>query len=125
MKKIDQLTNRDKAKLIFDLFKNEIPTYLEVVQIIADKVVNEKEELQKNWTNHLLSYNEWLYLAQEVKTVLERQGKNLTKSGSVFSYQLFDNFLALFTNHCLEQYSKRKECSPKFAQAVTLFILPD
>jgi hypothetical protein len=41
MKTIDQLMNVDKAKIMFDLFRNEIPAFLEYTQAVADKVAGD------------------------------------------------------------------------------------
>ncbi len=124
MKSIDQLMNVDKAKVMFDLFRNEIPEFLEYTQAIADKVANDKEELIANWTNPFLSYGQWLQLAERVNGVIKKYGKNLAKSGNLFADQLFDGYLAIFSNHCLEQYSINKAHSPKFKLAIDLFYLP-
>lgn len=65
MKTIDQLMNVDKAKIMFDLFRNEIPEFLEYAQAIADKVTQDKEELIAHWTNPFLSYHQWLTFPSE------------------------------------------------------------
>jgi hypothetical protein len=124
MKAIDQLTNVDKAKIIFELFKNEMPAFLDYTQAIADKVTNAQEELIANWSNPFLSYHQWLTLSEQVNNSIKRQGKALAKSGNLFSEQLFGGYLALFTNHCLEQYGNYKAQSPKFTYAISLFYLP-
>ncbi|WP_259070333.1 hypothetical protein HDF24_14680 [Mucilaginibacter sp. X4EP1] len=124
MKTIDQLMNVDKAKIMFDLFRTEIPAFLEYTQAIADKVANDKEQLLANWTNPFLSYGQWLQLAERVNGAIKKYGKNLTKSGNLFTDQLFDGYLAIFSNHCLEQYSINKAHSPKFKLAIDLFYLP-
>lgn len=124
MKTVDQLTNVDKSRIIFDLFKNEIPAFLEYTQAIADKVSREQEELKANWSNPFLSYHQWLTLSEQVSAIIKRQGKSLAKSGNLFSQQLFGGYLALFTNHCLEQYGTCKAQSPKFIHAINLLYLP-
>ncbi|RKR83357.1 hypothetical protein BDD43_3563 [Mucilaginibacter gracilis] len=124
MKTIDQLMNLDKAKIMFDLFRDEIPEFLSYTQAIADKVANDKEELLANWTNPFLSYHQWLQISEQVNSAIKKYGKNLTKSGSLFTDQLFDGYLAIFSNHCLEQYSINKAQSPKFKLAIDLFYLP-
>ena len=90
MKTIDQLLNVDKAKIMFDLFRNEIPEFLEYTQTIADKVTQDKEELLANWTNPFLSYHQWLNLSERVNGIIKKYGKNLAKSGNLFADQLFD-----------------------------------
>lgn len=123
MKTIDQLLNVDKSKIIFDLFRDEIPDFLEYTKAIAEKVASDKDELIANWNNPFLSYNQWLQLAEQVATAIKKYGKKLTKSGNLFADQLFDGYLAIFTNHCLEQYAHKAQ-SPKFKLAIDLFYLP-
>lgn len=116
--------NVDKAKVMFDLFRNEIPEFLEYTQAIADKVTSDKEQLSANWTNPFLSYYQWLQLAEQVNDIIKKYGKNIAKSGNLFADQLFDGYLAIFSNHCLEQYGINKAQSPKFKLAIELFYLP-
>ena len=104
MKTIDQLTNVDKAKTMFDLFRNEIPKFLEYITYMADKVANDKDELIANWNNPFLTYHQWIILSEYVNATVKRYGKSLSKSANVFAEQLFGGHSALFTNHCLEQY---------------------
>lgn len=115
--------NVDKAKVMFDLFRNEIPEFLEYTKAIADKVASNKEELVTNWNNPFLSYNQWLQLAERVANAIKKYGKKLSKSANLFADQLFDGYLAIFTNHCLEQYADKAQ-SPKFKLAVDLFYSP-
>ncbi|MDR6941395.1 hypothetical protein [Mucilaginibacter pocheonensis] len=124
MKTIEQLTNVEKAKIIFDLFKSEIPAFLEYAQAIADKVSNTQEELIPNWNNPFLSYHQWLSLATTVNDTVSRKRNSLVKSANVFAEQLFAGYLAIFSNHCLEQYGLHKAQSAKFARAISLFYLP-
>lgn len=63
-------------------------------------------------------------LSERVNGVIKKYRKNLAKSGSLFADQLFDGYLAIFSNHCLEQYSINKAHSPKFKLAINLFCLP-
>lgn len=118
MKTIEQLMNVDKAKVMFDLFRNEIPEFLEYAQSVASKIVSDKEQLLANWSNPFLSYGQWLQLAERVDGVIKHYGKSLSKSGNLFADQLFDGYLAIFSNHCLEQYSLNKAHSPKFKLAI-------
>lgn len=123
MKTIQQLMNVDKAKMMFDLFRDEIPEFLEYTKAIAEKVAIDKDELIANWNNPFLSYHQWLQLAEYVADAIKKYGKNLTKSGNLFADQLFDGYLAIFTNHCLEQYASKTQL-PKFKLAIDLFYLP-
>jgi hypothetical protein len=125
MKTIDQLTNVDKAKILFDLFKNEIPDFLEYTQSMGERISKDKEELIANWNNPFLSYQQWLSLSEQVGTAIKRYGKSLAKSGNVFAEKLFGGYAAIFTNHCLEQYGLHHAKSPRLARAIQLFYLPE
>ncbi|MEO7214963.1 hypothetical protein [Mucilaginibacter sp.] len=83
MKTIEQLTNIDKAKIIFDLFKEEIPEFLKYLQSMAEKIAHDKDELIANWSNPFLSYHQWLNLAEQVSATVKRYGKNLEKSSNL------------------------------------------
>lgn len=124
MKTIEQLTNVDKAKIMFDLFRNEIPEFLEYVVFMADKVINDKDELIANWNNPFLNYHQWLSLSEQVSATVKRFSKSLSKSSNVFAEQLFGGYSALFSNHCLEQYGFHRAESSRFGQAISLFYLP-
>lgn len=124
MKTITQLTNVDKAKIIFDLFRDEIPELLDYTQKIAFKIEEDKEQLIASWNNPFLTYDQWLNLAYQVSGNIKRYGKNLTKSANMFAEQLFDGYLAIFSNHCVEQYGRHKAKSKRFVQAVDLFYSP-
>ncbi|MHB8205952.1 hypothetical protein [Mucilaginibacter sp.] len=125
MKTIEQLTNVDKAKLMFDLFKNEIPDFLEYTQSMDERISKDKEELIANRNNPFLSYQQWLSLSEQVVAAIKRYGKSLAKSGNVFAEQLFSGYTAIFTNHCLEQYGLHHAKSLRFARAIQLFYLPE
>lgn len=89
---------------MFDLFKNEIPDFLEYTQSMAERISRDKDELIANWNNPFLSYHQWHSLSEQVGSTAKRYGKSLTKSAKVFSEQLFNGYAPIFTNHCLEQY---------------------
>lgn len=125
MKTIDQLTNVDKARILFDLFKNEMPDFLDYTRSMGERISRDKEELIANWNNPFLSYHQWLNLSEQVLAAIKRYGKSLSKSGNVFAEQLFSGYSAIFTNHCLEQYGLHHAKSPRFARAVQLFYLPE
>jgi|GEM_PF-969523 len=124
MKTIDQLTNVEKAKIIFDLFRAEMPDFLEYVNAIAEKIADSEKEMIANWNNPILSYQQWLNLSYQVTGIIKRYAKGITKSANVFSEQLFGGYLAIFSNHCLEQYGLNKAKSLRFALAIKLFYLP-
>lgn len=92
---------------------------------MAQKVDDEKDELIANWANPFVSYHQWLRLAEETSASIKRYGKSLAKSGNVFAEQLFGGYLALFSNHCLEQYGTHRVKSKRFAQVIAFFYLPE
>jgi len=124
MKAITEFNNVDKARVMFDLFRNEIPEFITYAQTIAETIKRDKEQLIANWNNPFLSYHQWFELSERVAGAIKKYGNKLTKSGSLFADQLFDGYLAIFSNHCLEQYGANKAQSLKFKLAIDLFYLP-
>jgi hypothetical protein len=124
MKPLEQLTNIERAKLLHELFKSEIPALLQYAKTMAGTVRERKEELRAAWNDLLFSFDFWLSLANDIEERLRKYGRSLETSRFVFSEQLFDGYNAFFMVHCLDQYAKTQETkSGKFPDAVELFFM--
>ena len=123
MKILDHLSNVERAKLLFDLLPADIPAYIDFTKSLAERVKENPDALRENWQMPLLNVEMWIRLAQAALDTIEKYGSKLSKSGRLFSDQLFDGYLALFSVHCLQQfvqYSELKEY--RFKIAVELFF---
>ncbi|WEK21324.1 MAG: hypothetical protein P0Y49_09240 [Candidatus Pedobacter colombiensis] len=101
MKTLNQFTNVDKAALLHQLFPEEIPSLIEFMQGMSESIIENEELNRDKWDNGFLSFNQWLHLAKETNTKIKENGTRMCKSTRLFSGQLFDGSIAVFTNHCI------------------------
>lgn len=97
MKALDQLNNVERAKLLHDLFPGEIAGFLEYAKGLSIYIDENKEQIKKNWGEQLFAFDAWLELALSAKATIEEFETKLVKNGRLFSHQLFDGYLALWT----------------------------
>lgn len=67
MKTLDNLNNVEKARLLHELFPDEIPAILEYVKSLSITIEEEREMLNSKWDNQLFSFPFWLSLAKDAK----------------------------------------------------------
>jgi hypothetical protein len=124
MKSINQYNNVEKARALHQLFPNEIKNFIAFTKTHAEQTIAQKEELAKQWDNQPFQFDFWLHLAEQVAKQTKFYNGKLVTNGKLFSEQLFDGYLAIYTNNCFDLYTKQSDCPAKFKQAITLFILP-
>ncbi|WEK17851.1 MAG: hypothetical protein P0Y49_13690 [Candidatus Pedobacter colombiensis] len=124
MKTLEELTNTGKAKLLFDLFPEELPLFLEHLNNICIDLEERKEVLLKEWDNGFLSFHFWLALSNETLGILKRHKFNMMKSSTVFADQLFFSNTYMFVNDGIVKYAEHKNENNKFKIAVNLLYHP-
>lgn len=124
MKRLIDLTNIGKAKLLFDLFPEELPLFLEHLSTVCVDLEERKEVLLKEWDNGFISFHFWLALSNETLGILKRHKFNMMKSSTVFADQLFFSNTFMFVNDRIVKYAEHKSENNKFKIAVTLFYYP-
>lgn len=125
MKPLENLINVEKARLLHELFPQEIPALLEYVNGMC-LAIQEDEQLTRNqWENGLLTVEAWLSFVEEVRNKIERYGKRMHKQSRLFADQLFDGYVAIYMMHCMTLYTTiRKHPNHKFSLAIDLFFNP-
>ncbi len=123
MQTLDKLNNVQRAKLLFDLLPADIPAYIDFTKSLAERIKENPDALREKWHTPLLNVEMWIRLALAVHEAIEKYGIKLSKSGRLFSDQLFDGYLALFSVHCLQQFVQLTELKDhRFKAAVELFF---
>ena len=125
MKPLENLINVEKARLLHELFPQEIPALLEYVNDMC-LTIQEDEQLTRNqWENGLLTVEAWLSFVEEVRNKIERYGKRMHKQSRLFADQLFDGHVAIYMVHCMTLYTTiRKHPTHKFSLAIDLLFNP-
>ncbi|MNK28375.1 hypothetical protein D3C87_467490 [compost metagenome] len=124
MKRLIDLTNTTKAKLLFDLFPEELPLFLEHLNNVCVDLEERKEVLLKEWNNGFISFHFWFALSNETLGILKRHKFNMMKSSTVFADQLFFSNTYMFVNDRIVKYAERKSENNKFKIAVDLLYNP-
>lgn len=124
MQPLEQLNNVQKARLVHALFIGEMPAFLEYVGELSAYMAEHADSIRQSWDNAFFGAGLWLELAADANAKIKRYGKQLHQSSSVFAEQLFEGYGAVYLNHCLSEYAKRDECSPKLRLAIELIINP-
>jgi hypothetical protein len=123
MKPLIQLNNVARARLLFELFPQEIPAFLEFLKAITDNLVRDPDQLKEKWENQFFEFNFWIRLATDTQKVLNKHGYTLSSRSRLFADQLFGGYLALYAAHCLHQYILHGHPTDKrFTHAVEEFF---
>ncbi|WP_159798906.1 hypothetical protein [Flavobacterium sp. MK4S-17] len=105
MKPLQSMNNVDKGKLLATLFPEQVQGILDSLTA-AHSFLNENEEtLRSTWENTLLPLDFWLQLAEQAREIINHYGQKLAKSTSLFSDQLFDGYIAIFTIDCIVKHA--------------------
>jgi len=125
MKTLREMTNLDKAVLIHNLFPEAMPKLIDFIAEFSASTRENEARNRKHWDSGFMSFDYWLSLIVQVEAKIKRYGSKLHSSSKVFSDQLFENYLALYTNHAISTYVKVIEHpNPKFTIAVELIFSP-
>lgn len=123
MKPFAELTNIDKAGLLFDLFPAEIPDFIAFTHNTAATVREDQVMGEKNWDNGIFTFNYWLALASRIEESTDRHSSRIAKSKALFARYLFEGHLTTFTTYCLLNFTTvREHRNAKFAKAVDLLF---
>ena len=119
------MTNVEKAGMLYDLFPREIPELLDAIQGMCQAVKEDKDGHQRAWNNGFLNWDLWLALLGEAERKIGKYKTKMAKSKRLFTDQLFDGYVVMFTVHCLTSYAPTRQlANRKFTVAVDLLFNP-
>lgn len=116
------LNNIGKAKLLHELFPDEIPQLLDHISNVCADLKANNEAYQSTWDFRLMTFDMWLTLAEQTETLINRHRTSMVKSSKVFSEQLFHSFdyTVVFMNDRIVKYAESQSGNSKFKQGVAL-----
>jgi hypothetical protein len=120
MKSLKEMNNTEKARLLYDLFPEEMPALIEnLIKVCAD-FLTYKEEYAKGWKDGFVPFDYWFALSQETAAILKKHGFTMRKSSRVFSDQLFYTYTIVFVNDRIVKYAQGVSMNEKFKKAVEM-----
>lgn len=125
MKTFQELKSTDKAKLLHQLFPQEIPVILEFIKGMCAAIKEDEDRNRKNWDNAFITFDFWLELIEQAESVLSVYGTRLHTSGGLFAQHLFDGYISAFSIHCITIFIHvRQHHDQKFVKAADLLFNP-
>jgi hypothetical protein len=125
MKPLENLINVEKARLLHELFPQEIPALLEYINSMCLTIQEDEQLLHTQWNGGLFTIETWLSFVEEVRSKIDRYGKRLHTQSRLFADQLFDGYTALYVVHCMTLYTAtRKHSNHKFVLVIDLLFNP-
>ncbi len=125
MKPLEDLANTEKARLLHELFPQEIPALLTFTYNMCLTQLEDEQAVRSQWQNGLLTVDAWLSFIRAARDRIDKYDKRLQMQSELFAGQLFEGFIALYMLHCLDLYTTvRKHPNPKFVLAVDLLFNP-
>ena len=122
MNALTTLAGSAKARLLHELFPNEIPELLENISQFCINFKENKEAYRKDWNSGFMSFDYWLSLSEETAVLLKRHTFQMIRSSKVFSDQLYFTYTSLFVTDRIVKYAEKISTNEKFKQAVTLLF---
>jgi hypothetical protein len=122
MKAIERLNNVEKAKLLFALFPDEIPVLIKFMKGMYLTIREDEQSQRQEWKNGIYTFDFWFGLVEDAENKINQYGTKLHGT-NLFSVQLFDGYVAMYTVYCMNLYTTtRKPLNGKFTAAFNLLF---
>jgi hypothetical protein len=122
MKALNTLTGSEKARLLHELFPQEMPELLDNIERFCRDFKAEKEFYREKWSSGFMSFDYWQSLSEETAGLVKKHKHSMLKSSRVFSDQLFFSYTSLFVTDRIIKYAEQYSKEEKFKQAVALLF---
>jgi hypothetical protein len=122
MKALNKFENRDKLKVLHELFPEEMPQVLDHIQEVCADFKKHWEAYAKDWNDGFMPFDYWLSLSEQTAELIKKYRFNMVRSSRVFSDQLSYSYAVLFVNDRIVKYAKGHSNNEKFNMAVALLF---
>lgn len=123
MKPLMHLDLVERAQLLRDLFPEEIPKLIDYIDGMCAAIIEDQHRNRASWSNDLISFDGWLNLAIEIRAIIKRHGKLLSRRYSLFATELFAWTKGCISVHCLVVYVTTQQLpNPKFKAMIEILF---
>lgn len=114
MKSLAELDNTAKAKLLHELFPEEVKPLIENLKQVCADFEESQQQYRASWNFGFFSFDQWLNLSRQSMQRIERFEDHMINSSRVFSQQLCFNLQVLFVNDRIIKYADQVSSNEKF-----------
>jgi hypothetical protein len=123
MNPLTKLSNTERAGLLFELFPEEIPKFLQFIIEFTNAIIADPDTLKNEAIDQIHTTEFWQRLVNNAKSKLDQYGNELAKNSKLFSEKLFDGYNSIYVGYCLHQYIiKDQTINSKFKSCVFLLF---
>ena len=123
MKRLEQLDNVQRAKLLHELLPASIQGFIDYAKGSAVYMQAHQSEIAQSWDGQFFSFDAWLELAKDAEKRIDRYSDQLCKSSRLFSDQLFDGPTGIWSGDTLFKYVNQPGFNnPQFKAMATCFF---
>lgn len=123
MKPLTDLLNTEKARLLHQLFPQEIPALLKYMQGVCMVMQENPLVYHQLLDNGFDTIEHWQTYTADMNKKLQHYGDRLSKRSRLFANQLFDGDITRFTLYCLKLYRQTiLHPNPRFMMAIDLLF---
>ncbi len=122
MKKLEQMSNLDRAYLLANLFPDELQGLTEFIKKEADLFIKNRVQVYQQWTEKNIDADLWFRFIDNFQDSYSKNGTRLYRNKKTFRDQLFDGYDSLFTFHAILHYTEQKACSSELRYAIYMLF---
>ncbi|WP_089830699.1 hypothetical protein [Chitinophaga filiformis] len=123
MKALENFTNADKGKAIFELFPRHIPKLIKELQAHCQDIVKNRHAIESNWPeNHLVTADFWVDTADDTDDIIELKYKLLCRNMKFFLFEFFETPRFVVVMDFIQRYSIDRINDERYELAVKLFF---
>lgn len=105
MKPYKELTTIAKARLLHQLFPDDINNFLSFAEKIAIETIKKDGKISHTWNTTKVDPTLWYKEADVLLEKISNSRERLVKDSAFFSSTIFKGYLDFFPLHCLFEYT--------------------
>lgn len=123
MKAFYKMNNNEKARLIADLFPDDLPAMVDTIKATCIHFKNNEEALRRDWAS-TFSVDFWFEIISDLSEIFSEANSELLKSHRIyFAGMLFDGYRTLVSVYALYKFSETNGCSLSLKKAIQLLFV--
>lgn len=122
MKTLTELSNIEKARLLGQLFRRELPLMIETIEATCKQFLKEEPYVRAYWDNGFIQVDLWFTVVHELELQIAKYRFHMGKSPNVFADQLFYGYRAMVSVQSLLKMEDINNGAGNLKQAINLFF---